>query len=199
MSKFSVMWSNNSTYTRKGMSKQRVTLRDALGEASASLGGLNGKALHLDQVHIWFRPTATIGALEFVAGDANTKNWRVETYQLLVRLIPGERFTLYCVESGTDGGDYQTSRNPERTLTYSAALTESPDVEGTEDYWCRTFRPVRDIPVCKNLDGVSEMSIELLFPLLYQSSSLNNTIPPLTQVPDYRILRVLCEFSLDHC
>lgn len=192
------MWSNNATYTRKGMSKQRVTLRDILGNANESLGGLQGKALHLDQVHIWFRPTANIQTSEFTTGDADTKNWRVETYQLLVRLIPGERFVMYCVEAGTDGGDAIGSKRPERTIVYSAALTECPDVEGTEDYWCRTFRPIRDIPVSRDLNGVSEMSIELLFPLLFQSTSINDTIPPLTQVPDYRILRVLCEFSLDH-
>lgn len=192
MSKFSVMWSNNTTYTRRGMSKQTFTMRDTIG--SGMDGGLGGRALHLDQVHIWFRPSSTIAAGEFVTGDTSNYNWRVETYQLLVRVSPGQRFTYYCIETGTDGGSLQTSRRPERNVIYSAALSVTPDVEGTEDYWCRTYRPIRDIPVTTDLCGVSELTVELLFPMLFQAMGDTDQ----TSVPDYRILRVVCEFSLDH-
>jgi len=188
------MWSNNTTYTRKGMSKQTVTLRDALGGSSVNVNGLTGRALHLDQVHIWFRPSATITSTEFVKGDSTDYNWRVETYQLLVRVTPGQRFTYYCIESGTDGGDTQTSRRPERNVQYSTAMSVTPDVEGAEDYWCRTYRPVRDMPVTTDLNEVSQLTIELIFPMLFQA--IGDTSQ--TSIPDYRVLRVVCEFSLDH-
>lgn len=184
------MWCNNADGSRTGMNARTVTLRDGLGYL-ARCGGLRAQSLHLDQVHIWFRPSASIPTAQFTYGDSTAKSWRVETAQLLVRVKPGEQFTFYVVEPGDDD---RTSSQPERSLTYSSALSLTPDVEGTEDYWVRTYRPIRDIPVARKLDGVSELDIELLWPLLFQSgvTGVPNT------VPDYRILRVILEFSVDH-
>lgn len=194
MSKFTLMWSNNATFTRTQMSKQNFTLRDHIGGGDASHGGLTGKALHLDQVHIWFRPSAMITAPEFVTGDSADYNWRVETYQLLVRVTPGQKFTYYTIEQGTQGGDTVTSRRPERNVIYSTAMAVTPAVQGAEDYWCRTYRPIRDMPVSVDLENVSQLSVEMMFPMLFQA--IGDT--DYTSVPDYRILRVVFEFSLDH-
>ena len=194
------MWSNNANHTRS-MSRHHVTLR-GLGSGGGAVGcggGLTARHLHLDQVHIIFRPNADIGPTEFIAGDDNTKTWRAETAHLFVRTMPGEQHLLFSSGTSQDGVSLQgeissphhTHRDPARSLVYSAALSLVPDVEGNEDYWCRTYRPVRDIPLANYVMNVSEMTIELMFPLLLHDS-------PFIEVPNYRILKVLCEFSVDH-
>ena len=195
---FALLWSNNASHTRS-MTKHRVTLR-GLGSGGDPCGGcgLTARHIHLDQVHIIFRPNADIGPSEFATGDDNAKTWRAETSHLFVRTMPGEQHLLFS--SGTQDGvpgestltSPSTTREPTRSLVYSAALSLVPDVEGNEDYWCRTYRPVRDVPIANYVMNVSEMAIELMFPLLYNDSQV-----PLVDVPNYRILKVLCEFSVD--
>lgn len=183
---FSVMWNNNETFTRP-MSNHIVTLRD--GGGHHNIGGITAKSLHLDQVHVIFRPSDQI--TQFMNGDDATKNWRVETSQLLVRTNPGNQNILY----NTDADPLTSSsvvRDPVRCLMYSSALALVPDTDGPEDYWCRTYRPVRDLPIAHYLTNVSELSIDLLFPLLFSDKTA-----PSTFVPNYRILKVLCEFSVN--
>lgn len=192
---FCLMWSNNANHTRS-MSRHRVTLR---GLGGGDGYGLTARHIHLDQVHIIFRPNADIGSSEYTRGDGDTKTWRAETAHLLVRTLPGEQHILFSSGTqdgvpggGGDAGDTTTTREPTRSLVYSSALSLVPDVEGNEDYWCRTYRPVRDTPIANFVMNVSEMDVELLFPLLF-----NDTRSPFTEVPNYRILKVLCEFSVD--
>lgn len=178
---FSVMWSNNDQNWDRSMTEHALTLRDAISCSK----------LHLDQVHIIFRPSSDIPSTQFVPGDTSTLTWRAETSQLLVRTTPGERHHLYATSSD-DTTSNDVMRQVHRPVTYSAALTVTPDSEGAEDMWCRTYRPVRDLPVAHHLFNTTELRIELLFPLL-----MEDTRTTLKQIPNYRIIKVLCEFSLD--
>lgn len=172
---FTLLWSNNASKTEK-MTSKRMTMR-----TWSWPWGITAKRLHLDQVFIIFRPTTDIGAQEFTAGDDATKSWRAETMQLYVRTDPGHEHPVFSESPGY------------RPLTYSSALTLCPDVEGSEDYWCRTYRPLRDVPIATGLNGCTEMNIELLFPALFKDP----TPESLEQIPDYRILKVICHFSAD--
>ena len=79
----------------------------------------------------------------------------------------------------------------QRVCTYSAALASTFNLVNDESYWCRTYRPIRDLPVVTDTSHLSEWTLELFFPgLLGDSRSLG------TAVPDYRILKVYCEFSV---
>ena len=193
--KFSVMWSNNDDYTR-GMSSFRVTLRDPTGACPTreAHGGITCDELHLDQVHIQFRPTTDIDADEFQHGDSDKLTWRAETMELYVGLTPGVRYTLYT--QGAQNLDIDKSDGtvvqPGRSLQYSCALALAPYVGGEgENYWCRTYRPLRDIPVAYDLHMVAELRIELLWPFLQGDDRVVSW-----KVPDYRISRVICDFSL---
>lgn len=196
---FSVLWSNNASHTRN-MSRHRITLR---GMNDPQGYGFTARNLHLDQVHIIFRPNADITPSEYTQGDSNTKTWRAETAHLFVRTMPGNQYPCFSTgtQDGLSGGEVTgthastgttTTREPCRSLVYSTALSLVPNVEGDEDYWCRTYRPVRDLPLASFVNNASELSIELLFPLLF-----NDTTSPFTEVPNYRILKVLCEFSVE--
>ena len=189
--KFSVMWANNATHTRPGMSSFRATLRDPLGPHID--GGIGGRAVHLDQVHVQFRPSTSIAAGEFQAGDGPQFDWRAETQTLYVRTTPGARHTLYTRSAQADASE-TTVRCPHRPLVYSGALHAVPQMAGDQDLWCRTYRPLRDLPVVEGdavEQGLSELGIKLLWPLLQ-----DDTQAAATYVPDYRMLRVLCDFSV---
>lgn len=187
---FSLMWTNSPPKYDRHMTRRRFTLR---GVDGGNHQGITARHLHLDQVHVIFRPNGDIQTAEYTTGDDSTKTWRAETSHLLVRTMPGEQHLLFS--TGTQDGVPESSaaiREPTRSLVYSSALSLVPDVDGNEDYWCRTYRPVRDIPVANCLIGVSEIDIELMFPLLF-----NDNKAPFTDVPNYRILKVLCEFSVE--
>lgn len=174
-SAFTLMWTNNATHSDV-MTSRRVLMR-----TWSAPGGITCKNLHLDQVFIIFRPTSDIASLEFKTGDDDTKTWRAETLQLYVRMDPGNEYPVF---EGTQGST---------PLTYSCAMAVTPDVEGVEDYWCRSYRPLRDLPVATDLHGCTEMRVELLFPTLFR----NPTPGTLEQIPDYRILKVICHFSAE--
>lgn len=189
MGKFSIQWVNDPSDHKRNMTRHTVMLRRG-HTTHHGFAGMTCKELYLDQVYIVFRPTSQITANEFVAPDANTYNWHTETDQLLVSIDPGFKFPLYSVGSNTED-HVNTAYNPLAISSYSASLSVTPTPEGPEGYWCRTYRPIRDNPVAIHLKDISQLDIELLFPLL-----LDNSInPTLRQVPNYRILRVLCEFS----
>lgn len=189
MGKFSIQWINDPTDHRRNMSQHTVMLRRG-HSTHHGYPGMSCKELYLDQVYIVFRPVNQIGAGEFVAPDNNTYHFHVETDQLLVNTDPGFKYPLYSV--GGDTADHvNTSYNPVSLASYSCAMTVTPNAEGTEDYWCRTYRPVRDMPIAANIHDVNQINIELLFPLLLG----NGNNPSIRQVPNYRIMRVLCEFS----
>lgn len=172
---FTLTWSNNNTYTAK-MTDKRVGMR-----TWAWPYGITCKRLHLDQVFIVFRPSDDIADSEVTTGDSKDNTWRAETMQLYVRTDPGHEHPVFAELEG------------HRPLTYSCALTLAPDVEGVEDYWCRTYRPLRDVPIATGLNGCTQMRVELLFPILFR----NTTPGTLEQIPDYRILNVICHFSAD--
>ena len=186
-----VMWNNDTTAGQfnRNMSEHRIVLR---GEnhhhtEQGTHTGLTCSELHLDQVFIVFRPTANITATEFTSGDSANINFRAETIQLLVRTQPGYSHVFYFVPGDT--ADHLVSAiSPIRRLLYSNAYTVTPDMEGAEDYWCRTYRPVRDNPIAVDMNNISDLSIELIFPLLTNVAWNNH-------VPNYRILTVMCEFS----
>ena len=180
--KFSVIWSNNATHTRP-MSQHTLTLRK----------GLTCQKMHLDQVMILFRPTSDIGVQEYKPGDSGVVTWRVETAQLMVRIKPGVEHLMYSVNG--DSTETGVIKQPTQSLVYSSSLALAPNVEGQEDYWQRTYRPIRDLPVSYDLQEVTELDIQLLFPMLFTNISGDLRY---TDVPDYRILKVYCEFSLDY-
>lgn len=191
---FSVMWSNNGSHTRP-MSHQTVTLRDAGGPGQ--LHGLSAKELHLDQVTVWFRPSDQIATGEFVTGDTVDFSWTGETRELMVRTRPGHQFALHAVSNiGSDHMGEDTIREPQRSLQYSVAMSQVPNTGSLADAtarWIRTYRPIRDLPLFENLTCVSELEIELLWPALFADKDM-----PYQKVPDYRILKVLCQFSAKH-
>lgn len=186
--KFSLQWVNDNTH-QKSMNTAVFTLRDTLNPYTGD-GGLTCERLHLDQVHIHFRPTTEIGTAEYRTGDNTDLDWRAETQQLYVRLNPGVRYVLY-----TDGTSNirteETGRHTQRSLVYSAALSVGPGTGlSSEDVWVRTYRPVRDLPVLTHVANLSELQVDLLWPLLQGDSGA-----AWWSVPDYRILRVIAEFS----
>lgn len=190
--KFALLWSNNATYTRH-MSSHTFRLRDLLLPC--------GSQIHLDQVHVIFRPTSDIQTNEFIPGDSATLTWRAETYHLMVRTTPGNRFVLYTEEAlpivnNQNNGimDSEFVGTAQRSLTYSSALALTPDVEGDEDYWNRTYRPIRDLPIIPHMcseNALQEFTVELVWPLLQADRRGVQTF-----VPDYRILKVYVELSV---
>lgn len=189
--RFSTMWVNDAPTHQRPMSTCRMTLRDAGGDATGqSHGGLTCAALYLDQVLVQFRPPASIAPTEYQANDNATKTWRDETTELYVRTTPGRRSVCYTV-AGTDpvqGTD--ATVQPRASLVYTAALHVVP--ETSESTLVRTFRPLRDLPVATFLDNVSEITVDLLWPLLQGNAA---TTPGSWYVPNYRIERVLCDFT----
>lgn len=192
--RFSLMWVNDPVTHQRPMSSCRMTLRDAGGDAlGQSHGGLTCSALYLDQVHIQFRPETDIATGEFQAGDDATKPWLAETTELYVRTSPGRRSVCYTLGASdpvpdTPGHTVQ----PKVSLVYTAALSLVPDKGGLhgENVYNRTYRPLRDLPVATHLQNVSELTVDLLWPLLQADPRIASWY-----VPNYRIHRVLCEFS----
>jgi hypothetical protein len=60
-----------------------------------------------------------------------------------------------------------------------------------DTFWNRTFRPLREIPLAYDLHMVSELTIELLWPVLQGNDRMMSW-----RVPDYRIENVICDFYL---
>lgn len=189
--RFSLMWVNDAATHQRPMSSCRMTLRDAGGDAlGQSHGGLTCAALYLDQVLVQFRPASQIATTEYQANDNATKTWRNETTELFVRTTPGRRSLCYTV-AGTDPiarGD--GTIQPRTSLVYTAALHVVP--EASESTLVRTYRPQRDLPVATFLDNVSEITVDLLWPLLQGNAA---TTPGSWYVPNYRIERVICDFT----
>lgn len=188
---FAVLWTNDSTHTRP-MTRHGVTLR---GTGLVGLDGLTFSSLHLDQVQIVFRPNTDIDAGEYATGDNSTYTWRVETSQLYVQTRPGKNHVLIVTndtDPKTNEGTVTGQSNLHHHLVYSAALSLAPNVDGNEDYWVRTYRPIRDLPIAEYGCGISELDIQLLFPLLMG----DDRALPFYTIPNYRILKVICQFSV---
>lgn len=188
--KFSLQWVNSPEYKRP-MNMARFNLRDAL--ATHRDAGLTCGKLFLDQVHVQFRPSVEIQSTEYRVGDREALDWINETLQLYVRLTPGVRHVLYTSASH-DGGeaDPNTVTHPERSIVYTSALSASHATSGDgDDAYCKTYRPIRDLPVLEGASQVSEIQVDLLWPLLQGDPSR----VAWWSVPDYRIIRVICEFS----
>lgn len=184
---FSVMWQNNLQHNRP-MSRHTFRLRD-LG-----LPLYDGVTVHVDQVTIIFRPTSGSGAIgdaEYVAPDSKEFPWHTETDQLMLRCSPGTRHTLYVGDDPSDAQNQEAASGVQRVCTYSAALAVTPNQVGDESYWVRIYRPIRDIPVVQDTSNLSEWTLELFFPFLLGDKRVLRT-----SVPDYRIFKVLCEFSV---
>lgn len=198
--KFSLQWVNTSDFKRP-MSSMRFNLRDAMVGGSGESGLTCGR-LHLDQVHVQFRPSkkadgsVNITDAELRPGDSRDYDWTTETLQLYVRITPGERHTLYTSGPTTNGStsDFGNSMvpHPQRSLVYSVALGAAHSTAATtSDAHCRSYRPIRDLPVLRDSTGLTDIQIDLFWPLLQG----DHTNAVWWSVPDYRILRVLCEFS----
>lgn len=197
--KVTVVWTNNTTFSCP-MSRHRVILRPDT---------LSFRRLHLDQVVILFRPSLVIGDSEFTASDSKDKSWYAETQQLLVRVLPGVRNVLYTTDptlpgEQENGGGASVSK-PNQSIVYSAALTQVPTSVNSSvesNYWLRTYRPVRDLPVAYDVDATNELWIELQFPMLFGNHPAGTAggapTSDFLSVPNYRILKVFCEFSIDH-
>lgn len=192
--KFSVLWSNNTDHTRP-MSRHTFRLRD-LG-----LPLYDNVTVHVDQVNIIFRPNTAIGPDEYVAPDTDKLTWHAETDNLLLRCTPGVRHPLYVGDDPATGSagnpvahtrdDGHDTGHVQRVCTYSAALATTWNQVGDESYWCRSYRPIRDLPVLVGGSNLSEWTLELIFPFLLGDSQMART-----SVPDYRIQKVYVEFSV---
>jgi hypothetical protein len=189
--RFSMMWVNDPVTHRRPMSTCRMTLRDAGGDAMGqSHGGLTCTGLFLDQVHIQFRPGASIESTEFQTGDNAGRNWRDDTTELYVRTSPGRRSVCYTVRGSDPLQATDATSVPHVSLIYTTALNVVPEASDTS--LVRTYRPLRDLPVATYLNNVSELTVDLLWPLLQGKPT---TTPGSWFVPDYRIERVICDFT----
>lgn len=188
--RFSLQWVNDPTTHLRPMSSCRVTLRDAGGDAvGQSTGGLTCGALYLDQVIVELRPVADIGPTEYQDGDDSARDWWGPTAELYVRTSPGRRSVCYTLGADEHIQSVDGVVQPRAQLVYTAALSVVAD--GSVNAHQRTFRPLRDLPVATQLQNVSEITVDLLWPLL----QADRTHHPTWYVPNYRIARVLCDFT----
>ena len=111
----------------------------------------------------------------------------------MVRTTPGVRHIFFTERSDDKVmGEFDQVDRTTQATTYSSSLCLTPDVEGTEDYWCRNYRPIRDVPVIQDYEGdLTNFSIELIWPIL-----LSNHRSSYEQIPDYRMYQVIVEFSI---
>lgn len=197
--RFSVMWMNHPVTWDREMSKHTFPIRDWLPVSRDN--PYESWDIYLDQVHLILNPLEELikadadpaNPFAYTAGDSATYDFRVETYQLLVGFDPnGERHRLYT-ESASDPNASEQVDNVIVPVVYSSSLTLHPAVDSGEKY-NRIYRPVRpDQPIAQNVASyhfASPLSMELMFPILFANQS-----GILSYVPNYRILRVLCDFS----
>lgn len=186
--KFALTWTNTAALDRI-MRKHTFVLRDLLPNTDGIWD------IHLDQVVVVFKPPDKVPTGLFLPGDNSTYTYEAECLPLMVRMDPlGERNVLYAEAANapsTPQGD-----GPVTTLAlpiiFASSLYATPGPYDGSWAW-RSYRPVRDMPVIRGLepDRFQEpLTVELLWPLL-----MANVPNSLGFVPDYRILKVLCEFS----
>lgn len=192
--RFSMMWINDPVTHQRPMSSCRMTLRDAGGDAlGQSNGGLTCGALYLDQVTVELRPVASIASTEYQDGDSASRDFWGPTTELYVRTSPGRRSVGYIVGADDPVQTADGTVQPRVSLVYTAALSlagsGATGHAGTDHRL--VFRPLRDLPVATHLHNVSELTVDLLWPLL-QADKTNH---PTWYVPNYRINRVLCDFT----
>ena len=189
--RFSLMWVNDPETHQRPMCTCRMTLRDAGGDAiGQSPGGLTCGSLFLDQVVVEFRPTGDITASEYQTGDSATRDWLGPTGELYVRTSPGRRSVCYTLGASDTMQSPDGCVQPRVSLVYTTALSLSPDAN-TPGSNHRVYRPLRDLPIATHLQNVSELTVDLLWPLLQSDRSSH----PSWFVPNYRITRVLCDFT----
>lgn len=187
--KFSLQWIQRNPERSQSMNSVSFNVRDVQTNGGQ---GLTCEALYLDQLHVWYTPhdsTRLVG--KFQGTDDNTKTWRTESNIVHVRVTPGERYTLLTRPSTSTDNEMVTQ--PVQHQVYSVSLHDTPYTGGTnEDYWSRTYAPHRDSPVSRNLFCVSEIQLDLLWPLM---QGMTASEIPFPYMPGYRIERVLAEFS----
>lgn len=197
--RFSVMWMNHPVTWDREMSKHTFPIRDWLPVSREN--PYESWDIYLDQVHIILNPVDTLKEADadpanpftYVTGDSDAYDFRVETYQLLVGFDPnGERHRMYT-ESAVDPNVSEQVDNVIVPVVYSSSMTLHTAVDAG-DKNNRIYRPVRpDQPIAQNVASyhfASPLSVELMWPILYANQS-----GILSYVPNYRILRVLCDFS----
>ena len=188
--RFSLQWVNDPTTHQRPMSTCRVTLRDAGGDAiGQSPGGLTCAALYLDQVIVELRPVADIAPTEYQNGDSQDRDWWGPTTELYVRTSPGRRCVGYVLGANDAIQSTDGTVQPRASLVYTTPLTVVADGGATTHQ--RIYRPLRDLPIATHLHNVSELTVDLLWPLL----QADRTHRPTWYVPNYRIARVLCDFT----
>lgn len=185
--KFALQWIQQDPTRSRSMNTVRFNVREI---QCAGGQGLTCEGLHLDRLLVWYTPNdAAILTGKFLGTDTNLKTWRAETKIVNIRVTPGERFTL--LTRSKTSTDEDTVTHPTTHLIYSGSLHETPYTGGlNEDYWCRSYTPTRDSPVARNLHQVTELQLDLLWPLLQ-----GDPTAPFPFVPEYRLERVLAEFS----
>lgn len=188
--RFSLQWVNDPATHLRPMSTCRVTLRDAGGDAlGQSPGGLTCGSLYLDQVIVELRPASEIDPAEFRDGDDAARDWLGPTSELYVRTSPGRRSVGYVLGATDAIQQPDGAIQPRANLVYTTALHAVPDSTGNPLQ--RAYRPLRDLPIATHLFNVSELTVDLLWPLL----QADRTRHPTWYVPNYRIHRVLCDFT----
>lgn len=197
--RFSVMWINHPVTWDREMSRHVFPIRDWLPAAREH--PYETWDIYLDQVHVILNPVEALteadadpaNSFAYEMGDSADYDFRVETYQLLVRFDPnGERHVLYT-ESAADPNTNDRVGQVVTPTYYSSSLTLQ-NVDAGEKY-NRVYRPVRpDLPIARNVAPYhfgSPLTLELGWPILMANTAANI----LSYVPNYRILRVLCDFS----
>lgn len=188
--RFSLLWINDPSTHQRPMSTCRMVLRDAGGDAvGQSPGGLTCGSLFLDQVIVELRAVADIAPSEYQNGDTNAVDWWGPTTELYVRTTPGRRSVCYTLGADEPVQSTDGTVQPRASMIYTTPLTVVTDASGYGHQ--RTYRPLRDLPIATHLQNVSEITVDLLWPLLES----DRTSHPIWYVPNYRIDRVLCDFT----
>lgn len=197
--RFAVMWINPTAPWNREMSRHTFPLRDWL-PPSGRENPFETWDIYLDQVHLILNPVDALveaaadpaSGFGWKTGDSADYDYRVETYHLLVRFDPaGQRHLLYA-EPATDPTREDGVRSVVVPVQYSGSLFLHPGVDSGDKH-NRVYRPVRDLPVAENVAPYQfgeSLTVELIWPVLLANAS---NVP--TKIPDYRVLRVMCDFS----
>lgn len=173
---FTVMWCNHPTNYDLPMVQHTAVLR---GIGSGGIHGLTCRNLYIDQITVMYREPTSI--TQFAQDDISAYTFDTETDNLHVMLTPGDRYQAWAHRLGEN--DFKP------VYTYSGVFVRIP----SSSTYLKSYRPVRDLPVARNLHNVSNFQFHLQFPVL---SMFNNSMKT-RDFPDYRIKYVIIEFSVE--
>lgn len=149
------------------------------GIGSGGIHGLTCRNLYIDQITILYREPGTI--TQFAQDDNSTYTFDAETENLHVLVTPGDRYQAWAHRIGEN--DFKP------VYAYSGVFARIP----SSSTYLKSYRPVRDLPVARNLHNVSNLHFHLEFPVM---SMFNSTLKT-RDFPDYRVKYVIIELSIE--